>query len=180
MPLIKGLSTLSAQRRETNLQADTLWRFCVCVHMCMYNKCTTYNFSPVSTSPTISYSFSFSMLIHICTHTLKDTWMTYLDSIQQSEKKTLDTHTFTHPCEHTWTNKLWIWMQMSIWIKVAAGCPFRRVITLFPSMTPRDTTVTFHLSRTPEDSQRDREIERVRHRQRKWSGKDGKKFKRLH
>lgn len=40
-------------------------------------------------------------------------------------------------------------------MKVAAGCPFRRVITLFPSMTPEDTTVTFHLSQTPED--RDRE-----------------------
>lgn len=46
---------------------------------------------------------------------------------------------------------------MSIWMKVAAGCPFRRVITSFPSMTPGDTTVTFHLSQTPEDSKRDRE-----------------------
>ncbi len=47
-------------------------------------------------------------------------------------------------------------------MKVAAGCPFRRVITLFPSMTPGDTTVTFHLSQTPEDRKRDRARERER------------------
>lgn len=37
---------------------------------------------------------------------------------------------------------------------VAAGCPFRRVITLFPSMTHGDTTVTSHLPQTPEDTRR--------------------------
>ena len=38
--------------------------------------------------------------------------------------------------------------------RFAAGCPFRRVITLFPSMSPGDTTVTFHLSQTPEDGKK--------------------------
>lgn len=54
-------------------------------------------------------------------------------------------------------------MQMSVWTKVAAGCPFRRVITLFPSMAPGDTTVTSHLSQTPEDRERDTERRRDRH-----------------
>lgn len=53
-------------------------------------------------------------------------------------------------------------MQMSVWMRVAAGCPFRRVITPFPSMTPRDTTVTYHLSQTPEDRERDRERQTFR------------------
>ena len=51
-------------------------------------------------------------------------------------------------------------------MKVAAGCPFRRVITLFPSVTPGDNEVTFHLSQTPEDrkgEEREREGGRQRH-----------------
>lgn len=43
-------------------------------------------------------------------------------------------------------------MQMSAGTEVAAGRPFRRVITLFPSMTRGDTTVTFHLAQAPPDS----------------------------
>lgn len=43
-------------------------------------------------------------------------------------------------------------MQMSGGAEAAAGRPFRRVITLFPSMTPGDTTVTFHLAQAPPDS----------------------------
>ena len=40
-------------------------------------------------------------------------------------------------------------------MKVAGGCPFRRVITPFPSMNPGDTRVTFNLSQTPEDREKE-------------------------
>lgn len=69
-------------------------------------------------------------------------------------------------------------MQMSFWMKVAAGCPFRRVITPFPSMTPGDTTVTSHLSQTPEDKERGREKGRDRYSEKKEKQKR-KKNKRL-
>lgn len=39
-------------------------------------------------------------------------------------------------------------------MRVAAGCPFRRVVTPFPSMTQADTAVTSHLYQTPEDTRR--------------------------
>lgn len=50
---------------------------------------------------------------------------------------------------------------MSVWMEGAAGCPFRRVITPFPSMTPGDTTVTSHPShlKTERDPGRGKKLE---------------------
>lgn len=55
-------------------------------------------------------------------------------------------------------------------MKVAAGCPFRRVITLFPFMTPGDTTVTFHLCQTPEDRERDEGANEKERKERQING----------
>lgn len=151
MPPIKGLSTLSAQRRETNLQADTLW--CVSACACAWQmRNHAHNFSPVSTFATIYYIYTCS---YTCANTYTDA-RKHMDPIyihSMYRNTCWDTRGQTRMQAH----KLWIWIQMSVWMTVAAGCPFRRVITLFPSMTPGDTTVTFHLSQTPEDRERDRQ-----------------------
>lgn len=107
MPLIKGLSTVSAQRRETNLQADTLWRVCTRVGMSMHSH--AHNFSPVSTSPDNLLQPYICSHMHVCTCTSPrehmDVTHIYLWSIVYTYIQGLQKHRL-HTSSHARTGTL--------------------------------------------------------------------------